>query len=126
MPNPRQCAGIRRDGGRCTAVVNGSQEYCYQHDPAYAERRKAAASKAARSKHQDSELTQVKTRLRELAEGVIEGTFNRADASVAGQLYGIFVRACEQARKEREQDDLLARIEQLEQTHSQAGGRWRA
>src|SRR4051812_46257797 len=99
MRNPRQCAGIRRDGGRCTAVVNGSQEYCYQHDPAYAERRKAAASKAARSKHQDTELTQVKARLRELAEGVIEGTFSRADASVAGQLYGIFVRACEQARK---------------------------
>src|SRR3712207_7392148 len=29
-----RCAGIKRDGGQCTAIVNGSQTYCYQHDPA--------------------------------------------------------------------------------------------
>ncbi len=45
-----RCAGIKRDGGQCTAIVNGSQTYCYQHDPARADERRRNASKAARSK----------------------------------------------------------------------------
>jgi hypothetical protein len=124
--NAKQCAGITRSGGRCTAIVGGAQEYCYRHDPAYAEQRSQAASKAAKSKHQDSDIGQVKARLKELAEGVIAGTYSRADASVAGQLYGIFIRAVEQERKQKETEELEERIQAIEEAQERRTNSWGA
>ena len=44
-----RCAGKKGDGSPCERIVGSSQEYCYAHDPAFAENRKRAASKAAKS-----------------------------------------------------------------------------
>ena len=66
-----RCAGIKRDGGRCTVIVNGSQTtYCYQHDPKRAEERRRNASRAARSKP-SRELVGIKQRLSDLANDVL-------------------------------------------------------
>jgi len=45
-----RCAGIKRDGGRCTAIVRPSQTHCYQHDPKRMEGRRRNASKGGWSK----------------------------------------------------------------------------
>jgi len=66
----------------------------------------------------------VKRQLRELAEDVIAGRADRGDAAVAGQLLGTFLRAVAIELKVREQDEILQRIEALEQ--QEGGGRWRA
>jgi hypothetical protein len=42
-----RCAGIKRDGGRCTTIVKPPQTHCYQHDPERAGERKRNASRAA-------------------------------------------------------------------------------
>jgi len=52
--------------------------------------------------------------LRELAEDVISGRIDRADAAVAGQLYGTFIRAVGVELKVKEVLELEERIEQLE------------
>ena len=35
-----RCAGIKRDGGRCTVVVGPGQSHCYAHDPDRSKERK--------------------------------------------------------------------------------------
>jgi LPS O-antigen subunit length determinant protein (WzzB/FepE family) len=122
-----RCAGTTRDGRQCTAIVKPSQTYCYQHDPARSEERKRNAARAGRSKP-NRELVEVKGRLRELAEDVLAGSVDRADAAVAGQLFGTFIRAVSAEIKVKEVLELEERIEQLEQaTEVQKGGkRWGA
>ena len=88
------CPGIKRDGTRCTVVVSGLQEYCYQHDPNRSEERRRAASRAGKSKP-SRELQGVKTQLQPLADRVLSGEVDRADASVCGQLLNVKLRALE-------------------------------
>ena len=109
-----QCAGIKRDGGRCAVVVGGSRTYCYQHDPANAEQRKRAASRGGKSKP-NRELADIKHRLSELADAVLDGTQNRASAAVAGQLLNTVIRAVGVELRVREQLELIDRVEELEE-----------
>jgi hypothetical protein len=120
------CAGTKRDGGRCTATVEPPQTYCWWHDPANADRRRRAASKAARSKP-NRELSEVKELLKELTERVlgVEGAehLETGQAAVANQLINTRLRAIEQERKIRETEDLGARIEALERA-GEGARRW--
>lgn len=116
------CPGIKRDGGRCTVVVDGPQDYCYQHDPERADERRRAASRAGKSKP-SWELAGIKRQLQELADGVLAGDVGRADASVCGQLLNVKLRAVEVERKIKETEELEERIEQLERTQEQKGDR---
>ncbi len=108
-----RCAGIKRDGGRCEAVVTGQRTYCYHHDPAAAQKRKRVAAKGGKSKL-NRELADIKARLRELAEDVLAGSVDRSDAAVAGQLLNTVIRAVGVELKVREQQDLIERLEELE------------
>jgi hypothetical protein len=49
-----------------------------------------------------------------MADKVLAGELDRSAAAVAGQLLNVKLRAIEQERKQREQEDLEARIEALE------------
>jgi hypothetical protein len=108
-----QCAGIKRDGGRCTVILTGSQEYCYQHDPTRAEDRRRAASRAGRSKP-SRELNDVKDRIREMIADVRDDKMDRADAAVCGQLYNTLIRCISVELKLKEQEELIERLEQVE------------
>lgn len=107
------CSGIKRDGGRCTVVVGESQEYCYQHDPANAEKRRKAASKGGKSKP-NRELADIKRRLLKMTDNVLAGGVDRSDAAVAGQLLNTVIRAVSVELKVTEQQDLIERLEELE------------
>lgn len=108
-----RCAGIKRDGGRCEAVVTEEQTYCYHHDPDQADKRRRVATKGGRSKP-NRELAAIKKDLLELAEDVLKGNVDRSNAAVAGQLYNTVIRAVGVELKVREQLDLIERIEELE------------
>jgi hypothetical protein len=108
-----QCAGIKRDGGRCTAIVRPSQTHCYQHDPKRAQERRRNASRGGRSKG-NTEIAHLKKQLRELAEGVLSGKVERADAVVVNQILNTRARLIELERKIREQEELEGRLEALE------------
>lgn len=113
-----RCVGTKRDGGRCTVIVEG--EFCYQHDPARAEERRRNASRGGRSKS-NRELGSIKRRLSALADDVLAGDQDRGRAAVANQILNTLIRAIEQERKIREQDEVISRLEALEQRYEQNG-----
>jgi glutathione S-transferase len=119
------CAGITRQGVRCTVRVEPGQTYCHHHDPSRSEERRRAASRAGKSKP-SRELADVKRQLQDLADRVLRGTLERADAAVVGQILNVLLRAIEVERKTKEQEELLERIEQLEGKNSARKERWRA
>jgi hypothetical protein len=108
-----RCSGFKRAGGRCEVVVSGQQTYCYHHDPATAEKRKRVATKGGKSKP-NRELSDIKRRLLELTDSVLDGSQNRANAAVAGQLLNTVIRAVGVELRVREQLDLIERLEELE------------
>jgi hypothetical protein len=107
------CAGIKRDGGRCTATVEPPQSYCWWHDPANSEKRRRAASKGGKGKA-SRELTSIKKRLLELAGNVLDGAVDRSDAAVVSQVLNVYLRAISTEMKVREQMELIERVEELE------------
>ena len=109
-----QCAGIKRDGGRCAVVVGPGQSHCYAHDPDRARERRRNASRGGKSKGQ-GELGDLKRQIKDLAAGVLEGTADRGRAAVANQLYNTLIRAIEQERKQRELEQIAERLEALEE-----------
>ena len=108
-----RCSGSKPDGSPCERIVSPSQTYCHAHDPARSERRRRAASKAAKSKP-NQEVAAIKQRLKDLTEDVLEGRVGRADAAVVGQIYNVVLRTMEAERKIREQEELIERLEKLE------------
>jgi hypothetical protein len=112
-----RCAGQKGDGTPCERIVGSSQEYCYAHDPSYAEDRKKAASKAARSptrSRSTTEIREIKGRLKDLYAAVLEGRAERAAAAVANQVCNTQLRAIELERRVREQEELEERLDELE------------
>ena len=109
-----QCSGIKRDGGRCTVIVQGSSEYCHQHDPARAEDRRRAASKAGKSKP-SRELVDIKQRLSSLAHDVLEGNVEKSTGAVVSQILNVYIRAIDVELKAVEQLQLVERLEVLEE-----------
>ena len=116
-----RCAGVKRDGGRCTVIVNGSQNYCYQHDPKRAEERRRNASRAARGKP-NRELLGIKQRLSGLADAVLIGGVDRGVAAAASQILNVYLRAVSVELKAREQLELTERLEALEEALEQQKG----
>jgi hypothetical protein len=120
-----RCAGTKPDGSPCERIVSASQTYCFAHDPAAADKRSRNASKAARSKPR-RELSEVKEQLRGLADDVLAGRVDQDAAAVASRILGVYLRAAEQERKQRDQEEILERIEALELTARQGANRaWR-
>jgi hypothetical protein len=110
----RQCSGITRGGSRCTAIVTGPDDYCYQHDPANAEKRRRAASRAGRSKP-SREVASLKSELRQLKDDVLAGDVDRNDAAVVVQVYRVLKDLVELERKTKVTDELAAEIKQLKE-----------
>jgi hypothetical protein len=120
-----QCSGIKRDGGRCTAVVTAPNSYCYHHSPGTAEKRRRNASRGGKSKP-SKDIHAVRAQLQMLADGVLAGSVDRADAGTVGQLLNIVLRSIELDRRLRETEDLEQRLseleEALEQNNQNSGG----
>jgi hypothetical protein len=114
------CTGIKRDGTRCTAIVEPPQQYCWWHDPANADKRRRAASKGGKGGG-SKEIRDLKKRISGVIDAVLEGSQDRGRAAVAIQGLNALRGVLELERKVKETDELEARIELLEQ--SQEGGR---
>ncbi len=109
----RQCSGITREGERCARSVEGPNGLCWLHDPTRSEERRRAASKAGRSKP-SRELVDIKRRLSELADDVLEGRVERGDGAVVSQILNVYLRAISVELKVAEQQEMEARLEELE------------
>jgi len=126
------CNGIRADGGRCQAQAMRNSEWCINHHPDRAEARRRRASKGGKRGGRGrpaQELADVKRQLQDLADMVLVGNVERADASVAGQLLNIKLRALETERRWKELGELEERMAALEATleaNKKRSNRWGA
>jgi len=92
-------------------------EWCWSHHPDHAEQRRRQASRAGKSGGRGrpgAQLAQIRARLVELAEDVLAGNVDPRAAAVAGQLYNTAIRARSVELAEREQLELVERLELLE------------
>ena len=119
-----RCAGTKRDNSPCTATVEPPQRFCWWHDPANADKRRRAASKAGKSKP-NRELASIKALLEDLTERVLSGELPTGQAAVANQLLNTQLRSLETERKIRETEELESRIGALERAQERGAGRWR-
>ena len=125
-----RCGFIKGSGDRCKGTATGPHGLCWAHAPENAERRRKMASRAAKSKP-NRELRDLKALLSDLTERVLGGEgveqLESGRAAVANQLINMRLRAIEQERKNKETEDLEARIDTLERTQGQekGAGRWR-
>ena len=123
-----RCAAVTRAGERCKAeATHGS--YCWNHAPEFASERKQRASRAGRTGGNGrpgspaGEITDLKRRLLEVTDAVLEGRVDRGRAAVAIQGYNALRSVLEQERKLKETEELEARLEALEHLQPTAGAR---
>jgi hypothetical protein len=127
-----RCSGIRADSGRCGAQAIRSSEYCVNHHPDYEDARRRRNSKGGKRGGRGRpsvELARLQARFEELAEKVLSGEVERGVGAVVGQLLN-GARACvRDALTAREQEELVARLETLEEgleRNNGGGRRWGA
>ncbi len=120
-----RCLGTKRDNSPCTVSVEPPQSFCWWHDPANAEARKQAAARggkrAGRGRPQ-AELSDIKRRLSDLADDVLEGRQDKGVAAVASQVLNVLLRAISVEMKQKEQLELVQRLEALEEGSQQTRG----
>ncbi len=120
-----QCKATKRDGSPCTLPSNGSSGLCWAHNPLYKERRRRGQSRGGRAKS-SRELVEAKNAIRTAIEDVRSGVLDKSVGAVCFQGYGTLIRAIEQERKVKENEDLEGRIEALERASREKGERtWR-
>jgi hypothetical protein len=113
----RTCAGIKANGERCRAQPMRDCQYCLNHDPARAEenkRRSSRGGKAGGRGRPTQDLKKLQHRFEKLAQQVLDGEVPRAEGAVAGQLLN-GARACARDLLAREHEELLARLERVEE-----------
>src|SRR5215204_5879374 len=127
-----RCAGITAVGDRCKAEAMPQEEWCWNHHPDYEQARRRRASKGGKRGGRgrpQAELSDIKRRLSDLADDVLEGRQDKAVGAVASQVLNVYLRAISVETKLKEQFELVERLESLEEGLEQSrgrGSRWRA
>jgi hypothetical protein len=109
-----ECAAVTHKGNPCKGLVRPGSDHCPAHDPARADARRRADSKAARSKP-GGEIRDLKDRLEGLADDVLAGRVQPKAGAVVTQIVSAYSRLMELERKIRENEEFEARIAALEE-----------
>jgi hypothetical protein len=113
-----KCAGITRAGTACKGIPIDGSQWCYVHHPDRAHERRRHGSKGGKRGgrgRRQAELADVKRRLSDLADDVLEGRRDKGVAAVASQVLNVYLRAVSVELKAREQLELMERLEALEE-----------
>jgi hypothetical protein len=126
-----KCAGITRSGAACKGIPIDGSQWCYMHHPDHADERRRHGSKGGKRGGRgrpQADLSDLKRRISEVIEAVLEGSQDRGRAAVAIQGFNALRAALEQERKIKETENLEARIQALEDLQpakSKGAHRWR-
>jgi hypothetical protein len=126
-----RCAAIKPNGERCKVEAIPDAEWCWSHHPDHAEQRRRRASRGGKRGGRgrpQAELSDIKRRLSDLAEDVLEGRRDKAVGAVVSQILNVYLRAVSVELKAREQMELVERLEALEEVLAsrKGGSRWGA
>jgi hypothetical protein len=119
------CSGIRADGGRCQAQVMRNSEWCINHHPDRAEVRRCRASKGGKRGGRGrpiAELGSLRDENADIRRRLLEGELLPNVAAVAVQSINTDIRAVGAALRAREQEELVERLEALEEALEQRKG----
>ncbi len=114
-----QCRATKANGEHCTLPANGPQGLCWAHVPENAEKRRRAASRAARSKG-NKEVALLKEEIKGVIAEVRAGEIDRNAAAVMLQGYRTLKDFIVLQRQVKEQDELAADIEELKREYGVA------
>ncbi len=121
-----QCQFSKRGGDRCEGKVKGTNGGCWNHDPDFELDRRRNARRGGtrggrgRPNPGTADLHRLQSRFEALADKVLAGTVDRADAAVAIQAWN-GARACVAASVQvRELEDVERRLDALERMRTDA------
>ena len=117
-----RCAAITRDRERCKLEATRGSNYCWSHDPNNADARTRRARRGGKARGA-SEMAEVKREIRAVLKDVRAGDLERGVGAVMFQGYNTLLKAVEVERRIAELDEVLIRIEALEEYDRQEGGR---
>jgi hypothetical protein len=128
------CSGITGAGERCRAIAITGSDYCHAHHPDREEARRRSASKAGRrggrgrKSPQAQEIGTVKENIRQLVDDVLTGRQHTSRGNTAAALWHVYLRCLEHELAVREQEELVGRLETLEDATKarEERGRWGA
>jgi hypothetical protein len=112
------CAFIKASGDRCRAQAMRESQWCYVHNPDLEEERRRNNTKGGKRGGRgrpQAELADIKQRLSDLAENVLEGNVDKGKAAVVSQVLNTYIRAVAVELKAVEQLQIIERLEALEQ-----------
>jgi hypothetical protein len=116
-----RCAAITRAGGRCKLDAT-SGSYCWSHAPENAAARKGRARRGGKARGA-GEVADIKRRINEVIDAVLEGSQERGRAAVAIQGFNALRGVLELERRIKEQEEILERLEALEAAQPEGGYR---
>jgi hypothetical protein len=92
---------------------------CWAHDPQNADERRRMASHASKAR-KNTEAKQLKDELKQLKDDVLAGEVDRRDADTVVKIYNVIKGFIELERGIKEQDELVAEIEELKREYGNA------
>jgi hypothetical protein len=117
-----RCTAVTRDGERCRLEATRGSNYCWSHDPKNADARTRRARRGGKARGA-SEMAEIKREIRAVLKDVRAGDLERSVGAVMFQGYNTLLKAVEVERRIAELDEVLVRIEALEEYDRQEGGR---
>ena len=120
-----KCSGITQAGTACRGIPIGDSQWCYAHHPEHREERQrhgARGGKRGGRGRPQAELANIKQRLSDLADDVLEEKVDKGVAAVASQILNVYLRVVSVELKAREQLELTERLEALEEALEQRNG----
>src|SRR5215213_8191160 len=113
------CRATKANGEPCTLPANGPQGLCWAHDPANHDKRRRAASRAARAKG-NKEVADLKEEIKTVIADVKAGDLDRNDAAVMIQGYRALKDFIALERGIRVEDELAAELEEIRRERGHA------
>ena len=120
-----KCAGITQAGTACKGIPIDGSQWCYAHHPDRAKERRRHGSKGGRRGGRGrpiAELGALRDENAEIRRRLLEGELLPNVAAVAVQSINTDIRAVGAAMKAREQEELVERLEGLEEALEQRKG----
>jgi hypothetical protein len=119
----KRCEALKGDGTRCQGRAMEGYQWCYSHRPDLAQERRRNARRGGKTGGRGrgglDETAQAKTWIKGLVVKLIKGEAERDTATAAFMGLNVLARYIEVERKLREQEELVERMDAIEEALEQ-------
>ena len=111
-----RCTAITKGGERCKLDATGGS-YCWSHNPQFREQRRRQGARGGKARGSGS-IAAVMRKIESVIDDILEGRLERGKGAVVFQGYNVLLKAYDTDWKLRELDEVMERLEALEQRAS--------